>query len=234
MMFQDPPRDSELEALLEQGRVIRPLPDVVRARSLTRARATVATATVLLPEPMPMVRMRLLPIAIAAGLALVVGATVAVAALRSQSPRSHQPVPATSPRVLPPERVSAINLPELPSEDSTSGQLAAAQGPSPTKQARRTGRLPTALESDTAELELLQRAQTAYVRRDFSGALALVAEHGRRFPNGRLTEEREALRVRLLASSGRDDEANRAAAAFANRFPRSALLPTGQNPKTGP
>jgi hypothetical protein len=65
----------------------------------------------------------------------------------------------------------------------------------------------------------------AYAGRDFSAALALVAEHARRFSHGRLAEEREALRVQSLAGAGRTDEAARAVSAFAERFPRSVLLP---------
>jgi hypothetical protein len=76
----------------------------------------------------------------------------------------------------------------------------------------------------TGELELLQRAHAAFTRRDFSLALTLVAERTRRFPRGQLAEQREALRVRSLAGSGHADEAHRAAAAFAVRFPRSVLL----------
>ena len=83
----------------------------------------------------------------------------------------------------------------------------------------------TAQESYAAELDLLQRAQVAYAARDFSDVLARVAEHSRRFPNGRLAEEREALRVHALEGSGRTEEAHRAAAAFADRFPRSIMLP---------
>jgi hypothetical protein len=75
-----------------------------------------------------------------------------------------------------------------------------------------------------AELDLLRRARGAYRQRDFSGALRLVAEHDRRFPQGHLAEEREALRVRSLAEAGRAAEARQAAAAFAARFPRSVLL----------
>ena len=55
----------------------------------------------------------------------------------------------------------------------------------------------------SAELELLQRAQTAYTRHEFSGALTLLAEHARRFPRGHLAEERDALRVRCLLGAGR-------------------------------
>lgn len=77
--------------------------------------------------------------------------------------------------------------------------------------------------SPTAELECLQRAQVAFAGRDFLSALAISAEHARRFPDGWLAEEREALRVRSLAGAGRAAEARRAAVAFAERFPRSAL-----------
>jgi hypothetical protein len=64
----------------------------------------------------------------------------------------------------------------------------------------------------------------AFAGRDFTGALAASAEHARRFPGSWLAEEREALRVRSLDGAGRRDEAHRAAAAFGERFPRSALL----------
>ena len=76
-----------------------------------------------------------------------------------------------------------------------------------------------------AEVELLQLAHLAYARRDFRGALALVAEHARRFPRGPLAEECEALRVESLLAAGHAGEARRAGAAFAARFPRSVLLP---------
>ena len=67
-------------------------------------------------------------------------------------------------------------------------------------------------------------AQRAYAARDFAATLRWVAEHRRRFPTGRLAEEREALRVKALAGAGRDTEANQAASAFEARYPRSPLL----------
>ena len=75
------------------------------------------------------------------------------------------------------------------------------------------------------ELELLQRAQAAYTRHEFSSALTLLDDHSRRFPRGHLAEERDALRVRCLLGAGRGGEAHRAAVAFGIRFPRSVLLP---------
>jgi hypothetical protein len=72
-------------------------------------------------------------------------------------------------------------------------------------------------------------------REDFAAAQPPIAEHARRFQDGRLAEEREALRVKSLAGLGRSDEARRAAAAFKARFPRSVLLPAvSQMPASRP
>jgi outer membrane protein assembly factor BamD (BamD/ComL family) len=98
--------------------------------------------------------------------------------------------------------------------------------PSPSHpRAQRARQLLTPQESYAAELRLLQGAQSDYTSQDFPDALVLLAEHARRFPEGRLAEEREALRIRSLEGAGRSDEARHALSAFGRRFPRSALLP---------
>jgi hypothetical protein len=61
-------------------------------------------------------------------------------------------------------------------------------------------------------------------RGDWAAAWTAIEEHRRRYPNGQLAEEREALRVETLAAMGRSDEARGAARAFAERFPESVLL----------
>jgi outer membrane protein assembly factor BamD (BamD/ComL family) len=71
----------------------------------------------------------------------------------------------------------------------------------------------------------LRQAQEAVAGDRFEAALAPLAEHARRFPSGRLVEEREALRVQALAKLGRVAEARQVAQAFRARFPRSVLLP---------
>jgi len=81
-------------------------------------------------------------------------------------------------------------------------------------------------DSARVELRLVERARAAIDREDFPQAMELLAEHARRFRSGRLVEEREALRVKALASLGRRSDARRAAAQFEARFPRSPLLPT--------
>lgn len=225
MTQHNPPFDPVLEPLLERGKIIPPLPGSVRARSLARARAAIAAAVAYPPEPMPARWRRALPIALAASLALAVGAAGAVAALRGQAPQDPVPTPPVKP-ALPPSARPALAPPmQDPALDPPPAAPAVVPQSDGAPKPQRAARPATAQESYAAELELLQRAQAAYAGRNFAGALALVAEHSRRFPSGRLAEEREALRVRSLASFGRADEAARAATAFAQRFPRSVLLP---------
>ncbi|HEY8925157.1 MAG TPA: hypothetical protein VIU64_12305 [Polyangia bacterium] len=73
------------------------------------------------------------------------------------------------------------------------------------------------------ELRLLRRARAAVAGGDFEGALRPIGEHARRFPDGTLAEEREALRVKSLSNLGQTEEARRAASAFQRRFPNSVL-----------
>jgi hypothetical protein len=211
--------EPDLEAMLEHARVIPPVSDVVRARALARARATAATASAstVEAEGLP-ARVRRPSFAAAAAIAFALLAGGAAAALLHRTP-APPPAPPAAPRAI--ERAPA---PPAPVAEPAAPPDVAPQ-PSAVAKTRRPARVPTPQESYAAELDLLRRAQSAYASRDFSNALVLVAEHGRRFPNGRLAEEREALRVRSLASSGRRGEARNAVDAFANRFPRSVLLP---------
>jgi len=217
MIRRDPSYDSDVEALLERGRIIVPVPDVVRARSLARARAIMGVAVALPPKPMLAWWRRGLPLAAAASVALVVSTASALVAFRIRAVKD--PAPPAPP--MSPASAASAPIPmlvQLP-------PVAVDPLPSPAAHPQRLVRQVPSLESYAAELDLLQRTQVAYAGHDFSGALALVAEHGRRFPNGRLAEEREALRIRSLVAAGRTAEANRAAASFADRFPRSAMLP---------
>lgn len=209
------PFGPELDALVERGRIVQRVPDVVRARALARARATVASTAMAEPvRPAPLSMMRGLRIAVAATAAMAVGAAAATAALHHRTaPRREPTPPPASERVVAVGGGSSIGM--------APGPIVA---PEPVGEPHRPTRSVAVRESYAAELELLQRAQAAYSSQDYLETLALVGRHGRRFPNGRLAEEREALRVRSLAASGRTDEEGRAVAAFIRRFPRSVLL----------
>lgn len=219
--------DPELEALLTPRKIQRETPPELRARVLARARAIAAAGGGIpgfpardLPPP-PRVRAgrgrRLVWIAVAASVAVAAGAVGAVAALRGRGARSPQ---VSGPEnAVPAPRGPITNVGRPSTEPLTSDTESAAASPP------RSARPGAKTDPFTAELDLLQRTHGAYTRRDFSAALTLIAEHARRFPKGHLAEQREALRVRSLAGSGRADEAHRAAAAFAIQFPRSVLLP---------
>ena len=228
MKRRDRGLDPELEALLEHRTVERRVPPEMRSRALARARATVSAGEAISPEAVPPLHAPV-PMPVASGhgrfrIALAVSVAVAgvavgaVAALRAR-------------RVHPPEIISLASPPPAP--EIPAAKVGGPSSEPPTRDVRRGAAInaPRPLRAGpkedpfTAELELLQRAQVAYTRREFPRALALIAEHARRFPRGPLAEQREALRVRSLVGSGRADEAHRAAAAFALRFPRSVLLP---------
>jgi hypothetical protein len=216
MNFRKSHPKSDMDVLLEHGRVIPPIPSSVRARALERARSTETGASTHMADALPVARRRALAITLAASVAFVVGAAGAAVALRG---RAHSEPRATLP-ASPHTEVATCPTPSaLPPASQVSPQPSAEPKPA------RPEPSVTARESYTAELGLLQRAQAAYADRNFATTLLLVSEHTRRFPNGRLAEEREALHVRALRGAGREEEASRAASAFAARFPRSALVP---------
>lgn len=223
MRRRDPDLDPELEAFLEPREIIRSVPPGVRARALIRAKRVIATGGAISATPPPerldpeWRRVRrgrpLLRLALISSLALAAGT---VGAMVTVHVRSARPVPVPAPELAPEPRP---NAPAAHAESSDAP--AVADEPLPPTRLHRPF---TEGDSVVVELRLLQRAQTAYAQHDCSRTLMLLAEHGRRFPQSRLGEEREALRVRALACAGHRREAQRAAAEFAARFPRSVLL----------
>jgi hypothetical protein len=82
--------------------------------------------------------------------------------------------------------------------------------------------------SDTslaAERSLLEIARTALARGDSASALDALGKHQAQFPQGQLSEEREALYVQALAMAGRTAEAKQRADRFRKTWPGSMLLP---------
>lgn len=78
----------------------------------------------------------------------------------------------------------------------------------------------TSLEDERTQL---LDARQALARGEASHAIEALDAHARRHPDGRLIEEREALRVRALAASGDLDRARAARDRFHQRFPASVL-----------
>lgn len=221
------PLPAELEGMLAKERNFPPESAELRARAMTRARAALRE-----PRGASVVSFRQRRVLLLVAAALVMGfATVAIADWRGLF-RSSVQHPSVAP-TEPPENVTRAGAaePQLPPvlteapAEKTAGEAAVG-----TPERRDTVAVPSrslsnAGDGDALELGLLQRARAAVASGAFSSALDAIAEHQRRFPRGRLQEEREALRVKALVGLGRNDEARRAAERFRERFPRSVLLP---------
>lgn len=217
-------RSPEFEALLEQSKQIPTVPAAVRARVLTRARATAALAGSARP-PRSLLRPAMLhPAALVAATVLGMGIAGAVVLLRDRKPPVPPAEASASPALAVRSALSAVAPPPTPLPAAPLAPSATEPHPSAKAASPR--------ESYAAELELLRRAQAAYASGDFSGSLVPLSEHARQFPNGRLAEEREALRVSCLRGLGRSSDARRAAASFAQRFPHSVLLSRTTAPET--
>jgi hypothetical protein len=211
------PLSPDIEALLASERNVAPQPEDLRRRALLRARAALSTSPMTARAPRARRASWRWRWAVATAGVLVAG-TLATAAIRV-SLRAKQPAAEPSlveavrePRPL----VARLTAPAPALDDWAPTPIA----PPP----RLAARPLTRSEGYTLELELLQPARAALARADFASALAAIATHDRRFPNGQLAEEREALRVLALSGAHQSEDARRAATAFRKRFPRSLLL----------
>lgn len=81
---------------------------------------------------------------------------------------------------------------------------------------------PSASTSElAAEKDPIETARSALLHGNPGNALAACAEHEKRFPKGKLVEEREYIAIASLVRLGRDAEARTRFASFKTRFPQS-------------
>jgi hypothetical protein len=109
---------------------------------------------------------------------------------------------------------------EPPSPRSSSGRRGTADGD---RRAEPIEPAPTPGGTLAEENRLLARARAALIDDRPEQALARLDEHARRFPDGILSEERQALRAVALCEAGRDAEGDAAAEAFLREHPQAAL-----------
>ena len=204
----------EVRALLEHERAVPPLSATTRARAIARARAALVAGIDRPAAPVPVRRHRWVA---AAAAICILGGAVGAAAYQFRALMTPAPAPEIHP--LPAKKTVAVAPVAAPAPI-----VEEAPAPAVEPHARQEKPLSKA-DAARAELKLLRLARAAVAREDYTSALPPIAEHARRFKDGRLAEEREALRVKALAGLGRTDEARRAASAFRARFPRSVLLP---------
>jgi hypothetical protein len=153
---------------------------------------------------------------IAAALAAAVGASAA-SVLRAP-PRAAAPAPVADTRASAHERSNrAVDAPLGTSEGPAQLPQALAQTvavAAPPRSASGTGDV-------AAEVRLLGEAQTAIRGGEPARSLRLLDEHARRYPEGALGEERDAMRIAALCALGRDAEARRATERFLRAAPQS-------------
>ena len=195
----------DVEAMLEHERVLVEKPALVRARLVARARESLRYSDDNFPKLARPAARRPLWLAAAAGIVLIASVAAAVQLFRVSASR----VPTVGPHTL--SVVAPISAPAPVPEPTTSQPPVVCATPS---------------KADVVEeLRFLDQARQADARGEYATALALIADHERRFPHGRLAEDREVLRMRAFVGLGRGNEARTAAAKFRHQFPRSVLLP---------
>ncbi|MCB9524675.1 MAG: hypothetical protein H6702_15060 [Myxococcales bacterium] len=133
-------------------------------------------------------------------------------------------VPAVDPLVAPEPPAPPIQ-PEPPRAEPP---VRPARRPPPRRVAPPVPRTPRTDPDLAAERALLAQVAVALGAGDSAVALTGLRDHARRFPKGRLTEERAVFQVRALQLAGRTAEARAAAERFLRRYPKSMHRPTVQ------
>lgn len=163
--------------------------------------------------------------------ALLVGAFVGGTVVKSRElppPRASlnsQPTtdPIQSANPAPLAIASAPPVAVVPSTTVTSSvksasMISAAPTPAPSASVAKTDTLPR-------ERALLEVARTAFGKNDAQGTLDALDRHRNEFPDGKLSEERDALTIEALVEAGKNDEARARGRQFHLSYPDSILRP---------
>ncbi len=136
--------------------------------------------------------------------------------------REHTPVNTAS--VTSPSQSSATPLPMV-EVATASKQVTAPQVT--TASASVNPSVPNTSADDALKMErsMLQMARVAILKGETQSALATLRAHETKFPHGRLSEERDALRIQALARSGNQAEAIARAERFRKAHPGSLMTP---------
>jgi hypothetical protein len=168
--------------------------------------------------------------------AFVAGALAGVGGYAATLSR-HAAAPA--PRVEPGVAVEAnASAPVVPAEQPSAPPVFEAPGPRAEVASASSSREADAPSSPAArsprtsdldaERQILDVGRRALATGEPEDVLRATRQHERRFPEGALVEEREALAIQALVVSSRLDEARARAGRFAAKFPDSLLGPVVQ------
>lgn len=233
-MFAEGPLSDLARQLLARERG-RQEDEALKARALERARAALENdrpsgiglkrAEPLAPARRRQRWRRALPL---------IAAAIAVAGLAVAGVSRYVAAQGDGPRVASMARLRVPRAPQLAVGGALLGSVPPSEPASAPPPAPHVSVLPAASAAESTrplgmgqyatELKLLEPARSSIARGEYAAALAALEQHRREFPNGQLSEEREALRVRALWGSGQRPLALNAAKAFRKRYPRSGLL----------
>jgi hypothetical protein len=207
--------------------------EALEARALLRARATLERAGTVSsglrllgsPEHAPRPRRAWRPLLLIAAALGAAGLAAAGAGLYGGKD-SEEPLKAPRNVTAPETKHLAVGgalLPVVPADEATAPPAPPPRS-SPPGSTSSEGAHPLNLKQYASELALLEPARSSISQGKYAAALTALSQHRREFPNGQLSQEREALRVRALWGLGQKPAALAAASAFRKRYPRSALL----------
>jgi len=239
------PFDVEALLLREREAPVDDIPAELRDRVWSRVRGRVGDMVVrgevvahvagtMRPGAAPMSRLSLHPSGGLTASAFAVG--VLAGALIPSSPRAVEPM--REPTVAAIERGTITEL----REDRTAPRRADLAPPPPAAKPIRAAARAVAVQPvpaekkvamegagdghpDIVEDALVQRVGSSLREGKPAEAMAIMEDLQRRYPEGRLGQEREALIVQMLAAMGRREEASARLARFRELYPKSLLLP---------
>jgi hypothetical protein len=128
-------------------------------------------------------------------------------------------------RPSPPARVVYVDRPVPAAAPSSSASQPAPEVSAPPRATAEPRPSAPRVDDIAQERLVLDDARDRLSRGEATEALKRLSDHERRFPRGKLVEEREALAIQALVNAGRYDEARARATAFRNRSPNSVFLP---------
>jgi len=168
-------------------------------------------------------------VAIVASLAVVSGGVVTYLLFRGPVRHGEVAKVRAEPKRLPATASDShvpgtVSPPAWPSAPASLPAAASVPG-TPVRARKRAVSRTSSASTLAAEREILDRARAALGRKQPAQALGSLAEHRRRFPDGHLAEERDALLILAMVGLDRRREARAAEREFRRRHPRSLLLP---------
>ncbi|MFO0667370.1 MAG: hypothetical protein U0174_25695 [Polyangiaceae bacterium] len=142
------------------------------------------------------------------------------ARVTSAPPAVTTSVPTSIAAVAPPPAATATTSEGIPFQNLPTIATPSSSPVAPTPTASATGK---DVQSSplAAEQALIDTARSALSRGRGADALAAADDHAKKFPSGRLGEERENIAIQALLGLGRRDEAKRRAERFHRTYPGS-------------